>query len=262
MSIKMNADKFQKTLIETLAYDNKFKQVKEKLLPIIEASAVNNVPQWEYALRSGQHWEDIELRVPVPLINVANKNEADISDLIRYVYEESEDYALRNILIRPRIYESEDDERVQNSVVFDKIEDEIIQAIRSAKYLIWIDVAWFTNEKLYNELLERAKDGVYVRIIVSDEEINAQMISKLKNSFDVVIVPHWGYKGYNRDHHKSCIIDMDYVMHGSYNWTQVANHNGETWQTSVDRVLVKKFADEFQKIYVGIKSGSRPEDIF
>ena len=55
------------------------------------------------------------------------------------------------------------------------------------------------------------------------------MISKLKeNEFDVVVIPRWGNRGYNRMHDKFCIIDMDYVMHGSYNWTPTANKNVET----------------------------------
>lgn len=50
-------------------------------------------------------------------------------------------------------------------------------------------------------------------------------------------------------HDKFCIVDLDYIMHGSYNWTKAANYNGETLVTTVDRNLVKKFADEFLKIY-------------
>ena len=55
--------------------------------------------------------------------------------------------------------------------------------------------------------------------------------------------------GTNRMHDKFCIVDLDYIMHGSYNWTKAANYNGETLVTTVDRDLVKKFADEFLKIY-------------
>lgn len=43
--------------------------------------------------------------------------------------------------------------------------------------------------------------------------------------------------------------DLGDVMHGSYNWTKAANYNGETLETSVDRELVKKFADQFIKMY-------------
>lgn len=62
----MNEVAFRKTLIETLRYDNKQKHLKDILLPIISRSEINSVPQFGFALRSYQHWEDIELRVPVP----------------------------------------------------------------------------------------------------------------------------------------------------------------------------------------------------
>ena len=45
---------------------------------------------------------------------------------------------------------------------------------------------------------------------------------------------------------KFCIIDMDYVMHGSYNWTLTANNNDETLATALDYELVVKFAKEFR----------------
>lgn len=46
-------------------------------------------------------------------------------------------------------------------------------------------------------------------------------------------------------HDKFCIIDFEYVMHGSYNWTKAANYNDETLATALDRDFVKKFSDEF-----------------
>ena len=131
----MNEAAFRKTLIDTLRYDNKQKHLKDKLLPIISRSEINSVPQYGFALRSYQHWEDIELRVPVPLINLANEYEDDINKLFRYVYQESEDYDLQDIHIKPRIIETEE-EYVENDVVFDEIQDTIIQGIRDAKYLI------------------------------------------------------------------------------------------------------------------------------
>jgi hypothetical protein len=38
-------------------------------------------------------------------------------------------------------------------------------------------------------------------------------------------------------------------MHGSYNWTATANYNEETLATALDREFVKKFADEFMRMY-------------
>ena len=76
------------------------------------------------------------------------------------------------------------------------------------------------------------------------------MISKLKKEgFNVTVIPNWGYQSYNRMHDKFCIIDMDYVMHGSYNWTATANHNEETLATALDYDLVTKFAMQFMELY-------------
>ena len=97
------------------------------------------------------------------------------------------------------------------------------------------------------------KQGLNVRIIVSQEDSNKNMISKLEeNNFDVLVIPRFGSRGYNRMHNKFCIIDMDYVMHGSYNWTPTANNNEETLATALDHELVTKFAKEFMKLYNGI----------
>lgn len=71
----------------------------------------------------------------------------------------------------------------------------------------------------------------------------------LKGNFECVVVPRSGVRRTNRMHDKFCIVDLDYIMHGSYNWTKAANYNGETLVTTVGRDLVKKFADEFLKIY-------------
>ena len=93
--------------------------------------------------------------------------------------------------------------------------------------------------------MNRSKEGINVRVIVSDEDSNKAMIPLLKEHFETVVVPKTGFYNTNRMHNKFCIIDLEYVMHGSYNWTKAANYNGETLVTSVDRELVKKFAIEF-----------------
>lgn len=139
----MNEEAFRKTVIETLRYDNKWKEAKATLMPIITRSEINSVPLFAFATRSYQHWEDIELRVPVPLINHANDNEDSINKLFRYVYQETPDYDLQDIHIKPKIIGAEEEDYVENDVVFNEIQDTLIQGIRDARYLIWISVAWF-----------------------------------------------------------------------------------------------------------------------
>ncbi len=56
-------------------------------------------------------------------------------------FQETPDFDLQDILVKPKIIGSEEEEYVENDVVFDEIQDTLIQGIRDAKYLIWISVA-------------------------------------------------------------------------------------------------------------------------
>ena len=76
-------------------------------------------------------------------------------------------------------------------------------------------------------------------------------MNELENNFEVIKVPLKGAYLSNRLHDKFCIIDFAFVMHGSYNWSKAAQYNDETLATALDRDFVKKFADEFMKLYTG-----------
>lgn len=249
----MVRDAFIKTLIEVLKYDKKYRTIetKDQLMRLLGRARVNFVPQYDFANhgRSYQHWELVELRVPVPLLEVAEENEKILEELVEYVYEESDDYALHNVEIRPQVIDTPE-EIYEHDVVFDEIENKVIQGIRDDKFIIWAAVAWFSNENICKELFIKKNQGLNIRIILSKEDSNSKMIFKLKDSgFDIVVIPQWGDLGYNRMHDKFCIIDMDYVMHGSYNWTSTANYNEETLATALDHELVAKFATKFMQLY-------------
>ena len=139
---------------------------------------------------------------------------------------------------------------MEHEVVFDELQDTVIQGIRDAKYMIWVAIAWFSNDAIYNELIAKKNRGVNIRVLVSNEPTNNTTVQKLKREgVDVKVVNTWGENGRNRMHHKFCIVDLDYVMHGSYNCSKNANYNEETLATALDREFVSKFADEFMEIY-------------
>lgn len=87
---------------------------------------------------------------------------------------------------------TEEEDYVENDVVFNEIQDTLIQGIRDAKYLIWIFVAWFSNEVFYTELLKKKQSGLNIRVIVSDEECNRNIFPKLEKEFDCIKIPHFG----------------------------------------------------------------------
>lgn len=102
---------------------------------------------------------------------------------------------------------------------------------------------------LTNELLLKKSDGIQIRIITSDEPSNRYLLNDLCENFEVIKIPMWGDCSRNRMHDKFCIIDLEYVMHGSYNWSKNAMSNSETLATALDKDFVKKFADEFMSLY-------------
>lgn len=253
----MDSKLFHQTMVDTLMYDARFSETRDTLLPIVLRADINPLPQWAFVKCSGfseQRYENIEFRVPVPLIDRANENVKAITKLIDYVYEESEYHALGQVLIRPKVIRL-DNESIEHDVHFSRIQSVLIQGIRDAKYLIWAAVAWFTNEDIYNELLVKKEQGLDIRVIISDEEQNDRLRDKLIANFDVVVIPRHGWKDYNRMHDKFCIVDLEYVMHGSYNWTPTANYNEETLATALDKSFVHKFADEFLRMYREERNG-------
>lgn len=249
----MNREAFIKTVIEVLKFDRKYKTIegREQLIRMLGRADINYVPQYDFVSggRSYQKWEVVELRFPVPLLDEANDRYDQLNQLARYVYEESDQYALQGVEIRPLVIDTPS-EVTEYDVVFDEIQDTVIQGIRDARFIIWAAVAWFSNDAIYQELLAKKNQGLSIRILISEEDSNNDMITKLQRAgFDIKVIERWGYGGYNRMHDKFCIIDMDYVMHGSYNWTPTANRNEETLATALDHELVSKFATEFMDLY-------------
>ena len=171
----MNSGALKRTLVADLQYDPKFSDCKDELFPIISRSTINCVPQWKFATRSNQHWENVEIRVPIPLMTKATELKDKIDRLVYYVYEEDDEYAIQDVELRPQIIYSDIEPEVSNDVEFDRIQDVLIQGIRDAKYLIWVAVAWFSNEVLYQELLKKKQNGIHIRIIISDEDSNQNL---------------------------------------------------------------------------------------
>lgn len=244
----MNEKQFLKTMLDTVKYD-KFDN-KSELLTILRNSMITYDKTRDYARKTDYFWEYIDLRVPVPMLMEARKFKRIFEKLASDVYIETDNYEFCGLFIKPKPVELDTDEVKEHDVVFDEIKDEIIQGIRNAKYTIWVAVAWITDKDIFNELLLRKKAGVSIRIITSDEQSNRYLMSDLESNFEVVKVPlREGSYFHNRLHDKFCVIDLEFVMHGSYNWSKTATGNDETLATALDKDFVRKFADQFIKLY-------------
>lgn len=140
------------------------------------------------------------------------------------------------------------DEKVEIKPVFENIQEEIIEEIRKAKYTIWIAVAWFTDDKLLQELIEKQKQGVNVQVIVCNDETTARYGLKYEDYFETYKINTFGAFDNNIFHDKFCVIDLKTVIHGSYNWTNKAQYNEESIDTIRSREHAEKYADRFKEL--------------
>lgn len=129
---------------------------------------------------------------------------------------------------------------------FEEIQKKIIEHLDSAKFLIWIAVAWFTDETLFKKLMDKKAEGLVIQVIVADKRENDNFYNTYSKEFQMCKLPvlQEGKKGIM--HHKFCIIDLEKVINGSYNWTNAAaDRNIENVMVIEDTDEVKSFASEF-----------------
>lgn len=137
---------------------------------------------------------------------------------------------------------------------FENIKDLIYTEIEKAKFIVWVAVAWFTDRDLANLLYTKAKQGVNIQLILNDDKINSTLKDKLTEHFEVFFAPS-NDKFDKLMHNKFCIIDLEKIIHGSYNWTNKAQYNNETISIIDSRLEAKKFAEQFLRIKLEIMNG-------
>jgi len=140
---------------------------------------------------------------------------------------------------------------MQTQAIFNNIAESIEQEISKAQNSIYVAVAWFTNQNLFNALLQKAKSGCKVNVIVVNDEINQNsaidyLLLNIQNSKANML----GDGSQNLIHHKFCVIDHSTVITGSYNWSYKAETSNKEniIITEGDAVLAEQFINEFNNI--------------
>ncbi|PNY95991.1 phospholipase D-like domain-containing protein [Mammaliicoccus sciuri] len=189
---------------------------------------------------------DLTFKYPIFLLELFEMHEEEIKQLIRHVCNGEFDGNL-NLYCAPKlITERYFREESVHDIYYDNIQKNIIQAIRESKYCIWCMVAWINNDEIKKEIIRKSKDGIDVKILVSDKSTNN--LNDLKEHCDVKIVKN--HKGeYAMLHNKISIIDFSLIVGGSANYTNNANLNDENIRVDVDKKLVSKSANEFLEIW-------------
>ncbi|MDT2309351.1 MULTISPECIES: phospholipase D-like domain-containing protein [Enterococcus] len=246
----MNESQFLRTMIETLKWDGEDYEQRDKILSILRYAEIDFKKTTHLTRKSYQYYENIIIRIRIPMLKEAKNLIDSFIKLVSYIYKETEEYALGNVLIKPKPVVGQDIDRSERSAAFEEIREEIIQGIRIAKYAIWASIPMFTDRAIYEELLSKKKEGIQIRIVTAYKSHIKEFNDELIREFDTLYVPPYIYYGYNLVHNKFCIVDFEFVMHGSYNWTYANWPKDNTWVTSIDKELVAEFAEEFKKLYI------------
>lgn len=140
---------------------------------------------------------------------------------------------------------------MQTEALFSNIADRISSELSQAESSIYIAVAWLTNRDLFNILVDKAKSGVTVQLLLSNDEINQNSLldfSRLKIGNSVAYLVGDGKS--DLMHNKFCVIDRRVVMTGSYNWSYKAekNNHENIVITSDDFELADQFIAQFKHI--------------
>lgn len=135
---------------------------------------------------------------------------------------------------------------------FEKIHKEIEARLLETKSSIRLAVAWFTDEKLFKIICDKASEGIKVELLIANQEINRDSSIQFWKLTDNGGKIYWIGKGYNYEklmHNKACIIDNSILITGSYNWTRKAKSNHENILIIEDEEnLIFEFNQEFDKI--------------
>lgn len=241
----MNEKEFMKNLTTLISFDNDCES-KTQILGILGKSYLEFDTTSGFTHKSWQCYEHINLRVPIPIMGQVEQYKDYIERKCRDIYVETAEYDFGSLFIKPGAI-TFDDEIQSQSVHFEDIQEQIMQEIQKAKYTIWIAVAWFTDKVLFDELMKKKEEGVNVQVIINDDDINRNSSLKFELLSESYKIPSTGYFN-NIMHNKFCVIDLQTVIHGSYNWTKKAQYNQETISIDKNRNIAESFADQFIKL--------------
>jgi len=199
------------------------------------------------------YWCSIIFSIPSSeLPNVTKKTLVLLEKFCSDVLPTNSGFLIKEINFVPQISSKEKEPELE--VLFEEQKDKIIHEISKAKFTIWIAVAWFTLDEIYDLLIQKQKEGVDIKIIVSKDEINKPKFEKYSAELNIMPYPKFGRFNDNIMHNKFCVIDFQKVIHGSYNWSKRAEYNRETVEVVDDRKTAEKFSEEFKNLQLDIKN--------
>ncbi|WP_262891523.1 phospholipase D-like domain-containing protein [Adhaeribacter radiodurans] len=133
------------------------------------------------------------------------------------------------------------------------MQDILIGELNQAKKSIKAAIAWFTNEHIFNAIINCLNKGIVVELIIRDDYINNSEASlpwiKIINANGRIYFSSNSHKL----HHKYCIIDDVTIITGSYNWTYLAE---KVNQENIVIIKEKNLTDSYLSNFKDLKKSS------
>ena len=130
----------------------------------------------------------------------------------------------------------------------DGVENRLVELVHNAQTSVTVMAFSFTSDALAEALLDQARDGVRVRVVLDEEQAGSNTGGEYQRLKDAGIdVRLDGIPG--QMHHKVLVVDGKWVAFGSYNFSRSAEvRNDENLIIAEDAELAEKFLGEFEKI--------------
>lgn len=126
--------------------------------------------------------------------------------------------------------------------------NELHNVLKSAQKTIYVEMFYLTNKYLVNDLILAKQRGADVKVILDASSANNEFSAhnKLRSAGIPVKIENWGGKM----HTKAVIIDNEYYVIGSMNWTGKAElHNDENLLIIQNSALAKNATKHFNHLW-------------
>lgn len=126
--------------------------------------------------------------------------------------------------------------------------DTIRQHVRRARRKLEVCVFTVSDDRISSEMLAAHQRGVVVRLITdNDKELDAGSdVDRLRDAGVLVAVDRTSA----HMHHKFALVDREWLLSGSFNWTRSASENNEeNLVASNDPDLVRQFERRFDLLW-------------
>jgi phosphatidylserine/phosphatidylglycerophosphate/cardiolipin synthase-like enzyme len=126
--------------------------------------------------------------------------------------------------------------------------ERILPLVAGAQTSLHVLAYSFTSDELANQLIERARAGLDVRVVMDAQQAASNEGSEYPPLRDVDLVRLDGYSGLM--HHKVIVIDAQVVIFGSYNFSRNAEEsNDENLLVVFSPDLAAQFEAAFERVW-------------